>query len=194
MRRLLFAIMAALILLTSTGISAEASGTMPIPEPPLLPKNPKEGILYRLPDCDPLTASPNQPCYIEIFSNREDISSPQPQKGSTTSPITTRCGVNVSNMYGTLLAKLWQDVRVAWEERGTYWYPIIYWTSRGTWTKNGTYTWNPLTGPYIAAGAYRSYNTDGTIRLLGIAFGYHRARTQLYQTPSPPYWNCNGSY
>jgi hypothetical protein len=78
MRKVIFAVIAALIMLTSTGISAEASGTMPNPEPPILPKNPQEGILYRLPDCDPLTASPNQPCYIEIFSNKEDISAGAP--------------------------------------------------------------------------------------------------------------------
>lgn len=196
MRKVIFAIIAALIMLTSTGISAGASGTMPSPEPPMLPKNPEEGVLYRLPDCDPLTASPNQPCFIEIFSNKEDISLPQSQKGTMTSPITTRCGVNVTNMSGTLLAKLWQEVRVAWEQIGSYYFPRIYWTSRGTWTKNWTYTWNPLTGPYLGGGSTQmiAYQTDGTIRLLGIAFGYHRARTQLWEYTSPYRWDCNGSY
>lgn len=37
-----------------------------------------EGILYRLPECDPDTASINQPCYVMLFSNiDQDLSSDQ---------------------------------------------------------------------------------------------------------------------
>jgi len=197
MRKTLFAIMATLIMLASTGISTKASGTMANPEPPLLPQNPQEDILYRLPDCDPLKATLNQPCYIEIFSNKEDINLPQSQKGEITPAMTTRCGVNVSNHQGTLLAKLWQDIRVAWEKGEDYWWrPIVYWTSRGTWTINWTYTWNPLTGPYFAGSTEytTSNNTDGRLRLLGVPYGWHRASTRLWTYIDPYRWDCNGSY
>jgi len=162
--------------------------------PPVLPENPKEGILYRLPECDPDTASINQPCYVMLFSNiDQDFSSDQVKLENAKSSWTITCGVNIKNSVQTLVGKLWQDINASWNQSGSWYFPSVNWKSRGTWTKDWRYSWTNLSGPYYDGGGTQSkqYETVGTLKYLGLNWSRWEVSTTLWNTPSPPTWNCN---
>ncbi|MDZ7844630.1 MAG: hypothetical protein U5K99_07510 [Anaerolineales bacterium] len=161
---------------------------------PVFPENPQEGILYRLPECDPDTASIDQPCYVILFSHiDQDISSDQAKLENTKSSWTITCGVNVKNAAQTLVAKLWQDINASWNQSGSWYFPSVNWKSRGTWTKDWRYTWSGLSGPYYDGGGTQSkiYSTSGTLKYLGINWSGWKVSTTLWNTTSPPSWSCN---
>jgi hypothetical protein len=193
MRKLLISLLAIFIISASTGVSAEASGIPSETEPPVLPKEPQEGILYRLPECDPLKASSDQPCYVEFYCDAEEEAlSLLSQPTTITSSWTTTCGVSIKNNVGTTVARLWQDINVTWEQMGSWYHPRINWKRRGTWTKDWRYNWISLNGPYYSGGTTQSvrYNTDGTLDYLGLWTTGWSVRSEFWSTQNPPHWSC----
>lgn len=134
--------------------------------------------------CDPgKVKDPNAPCSDEMFNEVSLTKSTQ---------LTYTCGVNVKNAFGTIVAKLWENVTVTWQTSG---YTINN-ATRSTWVKNSTYGWTNLSGPAPNSEYYGYFFlthviTTGTVTYFGGPWNSYEVRLSLMGSESDPHWSCS---
>lgn len=135
-------------------------------------------------ECNPdKVKDPKAPCSDEMFSEVSLTKNTQ---------LTYVCGVNVKNAFGTIVAKLWENVTVTWQTSGY----SINGATRSTWVTNSTYGWTNLSGPVPSSGYYGgSYNmvlviTRGTVTYFGGPWKSYQVRLTLWGNESNPNWSC----
>lgn len=167
--------------------SANASSVGDIPSNETSQCDPDLVDLPGMPTRDYDPEDPNIPCTQELYYFSSDEYAPEPQ--SVTKNIT--CGVVWKNKFGTVVAKLWENVNVTW--KSTSW---EFSATRGTWVLNSAYGWAALSGPTPSSGSggygqTQSIVTRGTVKYLG---GWWYARSvwvSVSGKQDQPYWSCN---
>lgn len=134
----------------------------------------------QLSTCDP--KNPYAPCKAELFGSITTNRSYQQ---------TVTCGVNVTNYFGTLVARMWENVTVTWGSSG-YTINSAY---RNTWGASG-YGWTNLSGPSPSSGSYGYLQVTrvtvwGTATYLGVPFSSFQVRTNVTGRESSPSWRCS---
>lgn len=143
---------------------------------------------FGAPNCN-IDKNENAPCKVEVFSN-----STASLKTLTTTTQVVTCGVNIYTNAGLLVAKIWEDVSVTWDQYG---YKITN-STRSTWVAT-SYGWKNLAGPSPKTASGNLYQTtvisSGTVTWLGGApYGDHSVSTTVVGNQSNASWNCSGSY
>jgi hypothetical protein len=154
-----------------------------------------EGTTYALPECWPLDAQEDKgaPCLVSVTSQQSSRSAQMSGDAIGVSATLTTdlctCGVNVKNVGGTVVAKLWEDITITWYE---YTWKEVG-ASRGTWVKNGLYSWHDLWGPTPSSGTFtyvsnRSVNVGGEINYLGSPWADYTVSLAVYGNQ---HWHCS---
>lgn len=125
---------------------------------------------------------PKAPCSDEMFSEVSLTKSTQ---------LTYVCGVSVKNAFGTIVAKLWENVPVTWKTDGF----TINGATRSTWVTNSAYWWTNLSGPDPYRGDFGQFTlvhviTWGTITYLNSPWNTYEVRLTLWGNESNPNWSC----
>lgn len=105
---------------------------------------------------------------------------------------TIQCRVEVENRFGTVVAKLWENVPVTWHSTGYSWSGAY----RGTWTINGFYSWVNLSGPSPSSGtgSYVMLSrvvVKGEVKYMGSPWKGYEVRTNIWGRESSPGWSCS---
>lgn len=134
-------------------------------------------------ECNPdKVKDPKAPCSDEMFSEVSLTESTQ---------VTYVCGVNVKNVFGTIMAKLWENVPVTWKTDGC----TINGATRSTWVTNSTYRWTNLSGTDPYRGDFGFFTlvhviTRGTITYLNSPWNTYEVRLTLSGNESNHSWSC----